>query len=499
MATVALMAWPALALIFFARLRAARGLIWSVLVGYLFLPEAFALDLPSLPPLDKRAAIALASILGTLMFPDPKPQVRPARTAFPVLMYGLFALLIGASIATTVTNGSALVNGDVVRPGMRFVDLRTMTAASITTFTPLFLAYLHLTKPEHHREFLVALVTLGLLYSLMALIELRLSPKFHIWTYGYFQHQWLQHVRGGGFRPALFLKHGLWVGFFLFTVAMAAMILSQTNHKNAKLYFWVAGWMLVILVLSRNLGATALGLIFAPLVLMLSVKMKVRLAAFLALFFLSYPMLLSIGASPAHRVLDWVEPYAPERAASLAFRLSNEERLIERALERPAFGWGIWGRGRVLDERGVDLSVTDGIWIVTLGERGWLGFLGFFGTLIIPLLALLMRNRLQPPSPEIAGIALIMGINFLYLIPNSTLSPIGLMLVGTIAASMRFKPMAAPLAVSESSEADSPADEGTRTRYSRFGATHPTRSSPARARAAQTSSRAQPPSRYTRT
>ena len=52
-----------------------------------------------------------------------------------------------------------------------------------------------------------------------------------------------------------------------------------------------------------------------------------------------------------------------DRAGSLEFRLDNEDMLIARAMQRPLFGWGGWGRARVHDEDGKDISVTDGLWI----------------------------------------------------------------------------------------------------------------------------------------
>jgi len=44
-----------------------------------------------------------------------------------------------------------------------------------------------------------------------------------------------------------------------------------------------------------------------------------------------------------------------DRAQSLESRLTNEDMLTVRALERPAFGWGGWGRARIKDEWGQDI------------------------------------------------------------------------------------------------------------------------------------------------
>ncbi len=461
MATFALLTWPLVALVIFSRIGVPRGLIWSVLVGYLFLPESYTIDLPGLPPYGKFAAVAVGALLGVLVFRGrethaPPPQLR---SAFPAIMIGLLALLVLSPVGTWVTNLEPVVNGQVVRPSMRFPDLRAMVSALVMIFIPFVLAYWYITRPEHHRELLVALVVLGLFYSLLVLFEARMSPQLHIWTYGYFQHQWLQHERGGAFRPLVFLRHGLWLGFFLFTVAMAALVLSRVKGPRSTQYLVAAGWILAVLLLSRNLGATALGLLVAPLILMFGPQAKLRLAACMAAFFLTYPVIMSSGLSPAPRILEWVTPLAPERAASFGFRLSNEERLLDRAMEKPVFGWGIWGRSRVFNERGVDISVTDGIWIIALGERGWAGYIAQFSLLTMPIFFLLAVGRRRQTSPEIAGMALIMGANCLYMIPNSTLSPIGMIMAGTLAASVRFGSESADAAAEPAS---APADDRPR-------------------------------------
>lgn len=50
-----------------------------------------------------------------------------------------------------------------------------------------------------------------LAYSLLALWEVRMSPRLNREIYGFFGHSWSQHVRYGGYRPILFLNHGIWV------------------------------------------------------------------------------------------------------------------------------------------------------------------------------------------------------------------------------------------------------------------------------------------------
>ena len=75
-----------------------------------------------------------------------------------------------------------------------------------------------------------------------------------------------------------------------------------------------------------------------------------------------------------------------DRATSLKTRFDNEDLLLQRASQRFLFGWGRWGRARVYDEEsGKDMSITDGRWIITIGQFGLFGFVAEFGLLILPV------------------------------------------------------------------------------------------------------------------
>jgi len=76
-----------------------------------------------------------------------------------------------------------------------------------------------------------------------------------------------------------------------------------------------------------------------------------------------------------------------DRVDSLEFRLKNEEILGEKAREQVVFGWGGWGRARVYDENGEDISVTDSLWIIAFGNYGLVGLISFVASMLVPVLA----------------------------------------------------------------------------------------------------------------
>ena len=89
---------------------------------------------------------------------------------------------------------------------------------------------------------------------------------------------------------------------------------------------------------------------------------------------------------PTRLLLEWSTSVSQDRADSLQFRLDNEKQLLERASQRFIFGWGRYGRSLIYDPtREIDTSVTDGFWIITIGQFGLFGFLAEFGLLTFPI------------------------------------------------------------------------------------------------------------------
>jgi hypothetical protein len=143
-----------------------------------------------------------------------------------------------------------------------------------------------------------------------------------------------------------------------------------------------------------------------------------------------------------------------DRASSLNFRFRNEEALLERAMEKPLFGWGGYGRARYDD------STTDGYWIITVGNRGLVGFFALFGTAALACISLLRAsaNRAHPEQLRMlmAGMALIGTIILVDQIPNASMMSFTWFLFGVMYAASRIEPAPAD----GSSVADLPAEAG---------------------------------------
>lgn len=440
-----LFTWPLVVIVLFRKLALPLAVIWSVLAGYLFLPELVNVDFPLLPTFDKTLIPSLSALI---MAWHVLKSNKPARSANPVLQDAhilpgwiprstlaqvLLTMVIGGAFLTILTNRDSLSYGTAVLRGLKPYDAFSAVMNSVSLLLSFILARKFLAHPDTHKTLLFSLCVAGLGYSLLALYEIRMSPQLNQTLYGYFQHSWIQHYRQDGFRPIVFLPHGLMLGIFLSVSVLATVALWRTAEASNRLFFVAAAvWLIGTLVLAKVLGAFLITLVLLPPALMLGVRAQLIVASVVALTVISYPVLRSAGYIPVSTVISIAEGIDVRRAQSLETRLDNEEMMLAKANGRPAFGWGGWNRARVFDETGRDITIADGLWIITLGTSGWVGYIGKFGLFSLSIVFLAMRHRRYEISLVTSSLALMLAANLLDLIPNSGLSPVTWLMAGAL-------------------------------------------------------------------
>ena len=267
----------------------------------------------------------------------------------------------------------------------------------------------------------------SLVYSVPLLFEMRFSPQLHYWVYGYYPSDFSQAMREGGFRPMVFMGHGLLAAFFLMTSLLAAIALLRNRVKiGAMSPSIVAGYLGILLLMFKSKGALLYGVFGGSLVFFTKPRTQFRVAVLLVTISLVYPMFRSFDLVPTTTILNVAKSIDKDRAQSLETRFDNEDKLLQRAFERPLFGWGRFGRSRVYGDYGEDLSVTDGRWIIDLGQFGLVGFLSEFGLLALCVFRAAAAYRFARSVKEqisLAALALIVALNVFDLLPNSGLIP----------------------------------------------------------------------------
>ena len=436
---VAIFASPLAVLLLFRLFPPRAALVWTLLLGYLFLPTKVGFNLPMLPRLDKDTVPALAALacliyLGPRLSQDPAGAPQPGWVPRDRLIRIFILALLAGTFLTVLTNRDALVYGSTRLPGLKPYDGLSSILSTLMMLLPMLLARKYLASVASQKLILFGLCIAGLIYTLPIIYELVMSPQLNRIVYGFFPHAWNQHIRDGGYRPLVFLHHGLWLGIFMCVSVLAAGGYARiTEDGPAKTYYFAATfWLLIILIACKSLGAIGITLLFLPLVLLAHMRLQLLIAAVIAGTILLYPALRGAGVIPVDRAVQIAASIDPIRSRSLNYRFTNENILLKKANNRPLFGWGGWGRSRVFDRDGQDISTTDGLWVIIVGERGWIGYLARFGLLCAPILILAFRRREEGLSPTTAVLALVLTGNLIDLIPNAGLTPVTWLLAGSL-------------------------------------------------------------------
>lgn len=433
-ALIALLLWPIVSVVVFSTVRPfSRALIWSVLLAQLLLPAGTSFKLQMLPQIDKASVSNFCAFLCCLIFAETSRRP-PFRIG---LIEVLVAIYVTAPFVTAVLNPDNIIIGGSFLPGVGLYDGASAAQGALIALIPFLLGRRYLRSAEDSQRILVCLVLAGLAYSIPMLFEIRFSPQLHYWVYGYYPGEFVQTMRGEGFRPMVFTGHGLAAAFFMMSACLAAAALLR-NRLSILPIPPVAQFVYleIILVLCKSLGSLVYGIVGPVLIMFCRPKTQIAFACVLTGIALAYPVLRTSELFPTTTVLNVAEVASRERMESLKFRFDNEDRLLKRAMERPLFGWGRFGRSRVYDpESGKDISVTDGRWIIDIGQSGLVGFGAEFGLLAAAVFAAWRAFRkLRDPRLQIcfSTLSLIVGFNNIDLLPNAGLIPWMWLLTGSL-------------------------------------------------------------------
>lgn len=454
LATFMLFVWPLVVVMLFRSYPIAKALAISVIGGYLVLPVSPQFNLPLLPSYDKTTAAVLPALLMAVLATRRQKTGQtgqmgqtgavawqagwlPQTKLFKICFITIFV----AGILTVLTNGDSIVYPLRTLQGLRPYGAASLTLTTLTMLLPFLMARKFLARPEDQAAFLAVFAVAAILYSLPTLWEVRMSPRLNAQIYGFFPHDWRQHLRAGGYRPLVFLEHGLRLGLFLALGVLATAVLLRTSQDQPRrLAIFGLAWLLPVLVLSKNLTAFLIVCLLLPAVMFLRPRGQVLIAAIFAGTVLLYPMTRAVGLVPIDTITSTLSNFAEaSRISSLNFRLANEDILLEKANQRPLFGWGGWARARVFDEQGRDVSVPDGAWIIEFGEKGWIGYLTRFGLLTLPIIVLAFRRHREAIPPVTSGLAILLAGNLLDLLPNSGLTLLTWMMAGSLVGFLERK------------------------------------------------------------
>ena len=419
--------WLPFAVWMFGRVRPGhRAALSGFLLAWMFLP-LYGYHLPALPTYDKISAASYGVLLGAAVH---EPQVfrrfSPHVCDLPVVLWCV------ASMCSSVSNNLGFYDGG-----------SAMLAKVVAWGIPYFIGRVYFDNVAALRELCIGLFAGAVAYIPFCWVEFAISPRLHKLVYGWHPGNFGQTKRSGGWRPMVFMKHGLMCGMWMASGAVAGLRLWQARSIPGRIprigvstWLVVAG-LIITLVLCKSFGALVL-MILGGAVIPFVARFRVMLPIVIICAVPSFYM-LSRGSGwwdAENLIAASLAISNEERSESLAFRLKNENVLIEKALLRPVFGWGGWKRSFIFNASGVAISVPDGLWIVAFGQNGLFGLTALTLTLLLPQILFLKTFPAsvwrQTAVASIAPLSVLLGLFMIDNLFNDMFNPAMLLSAGGI-------------------------------------------------------------------
>ena len=429
-AQLIIIAWMPFVIYLFYRFPSQKAVIISFIIGTLFLPQKVEFPLPLIPDYTSFTATNYSILIATCLYDLKRfKSYKFGWLDLPMIIWCL------CPFWSSISNGLGAYDG-----------LSASLLAIILYGVPYFLGRIYLNNLAGLRLMATGILIGGLIYVPLCLYEIRMSPQLHRIIYGYFPHSFAQTIRYGGYRPQVFMQHGLEVGVVMMAATLIGIWLWKTGAIR-QIYgipvSWLVSTLLMTFVLVKSTGAYFLLLLG---IAVLYISCQFRTAILIVVMILSMSCYLAQNALTESYISDQIisslENVVPqERLASLEFRFNNEELLVDKAREKIVFGWGGWGRNKVYDynwdDELVDITITDSLWIIAFGEKGLIGLSSLFLSFFLPVIGFVKRyptaywlNRKVAPAAVSVVVIMLYALDCLF---NAMVNPNFILACGGIA------------------------------------------------------------------
>ncbi|MCC6659496.1 MAG: hypothetical protein IT437_01290 [Phycisphaerales bacterium] len=387
LAPTVLFGWIPVIIVMFMVLPARRAVLVAYFGAWLFLPN---LEYPvrGFPNISKVSVTTYAVLLGVAMVDAGRlTRLRLRWWDAPLLAWCLVPL------------PSAILNGFGPYDGAAGV-----VSNLILWGLPYLVGRLYFNTTESVRDLLVAFVVGGLIYLPFIVYEAKMSPTLHFDIYGFRPEQDFATARRmGGWRPMVFMQHGLAVSLFMTIAWIASLGLWLWAGTRTVMMLPTIACCAVLFagsLLCRSAYAMALMFVAGGLLLVARYKPSRRVVLVLGAIPIAYMTLRTVGGWDASALVNLsTRVFGADRTSSLTYRLESESNLWGLARQKPIFGYGRWvWEGRAPNG---GIMVPDGLWIIALGRNGMVGLAAV--TLMLVLPAWLALRRLRDPDTTTPG------------------------------------------------------------------------------------------------
>lgn len=402
---VVMIGWPFAVILLFALLPARRAIITGMLVAWLFLPMT-GFKLSGLPDITKMSITCVSVLLGISLFdPGGFARIRGSWSDFAMVCWLI------------VPVPSCVISGFGIYEGLS-ACLNHLLAWGI----PYLIGRMYFTTPEGLRELAIGLFIAGLIYIPFVLYEARMSPQLHKLLYGFHQHQFGQSKRMGGWRPMVFMQHGLAVAMYMATASLCGLWMSSVGKFRFSNGISASVMAIVLSLVAINCKSLGSILLLALGVSVLYISRWWNTRKVIIAILLIGPVYISartVGSWDGKILRDVVSAIGQDRATSLGVRMDSEDRLWKWV--KPTAILGRARLGELMDDKNREFGrfIPDGLWLIALGKYGMVGLISMLGILTVPALSFLFRH---PPASlftfELSGATVMTTILALYSVDN---------------------------------------------------------------------------------
>jgi hypothetical protein len=384
---VALAAWIPISLLAFRRFPVRIAVLVNFVGGWAVLPAANYVSSGNAFPywilgtslesdyfITKATVLGFTGLLGVFVFD---------RASFKRFELTVWDLAMGMWLIAPLL--SAIANPDNFAEGWVGEIYQLLAWGS-----PYLIGRLYFTDTQSLRLAAKAFVIGGLAYIPFCIFELFKGPCIYHWLYGYQPFQTNGAQRFIGYRPIGLLENGNQLGIWMATATLIAMWLWRRNTAQSILGIPIsvaAIALFAITILCQSTGAIILLLALVPFVFVDPRYLSRTVSIVLALGILAFAAVRISNVVSFHELVR-TNPVAHAAdgylrsigKGSLGWRLNQDERHIDTALDEPILGYGQWNWWRGGFERPWSL------WLLVFGMYGSVGLVSLEALLLIPAL-----------------------------------------------------------------------------------------------------------------
>lgn len=425
-------AWVGVTLLLFLRFSRPVAIIVACIAGTLLLPEVQWSPVPPntvlplrFPPFDftKINSISYGLLFGWLLLDRGSVgQLRLSRWDLPAVVLGIFPAF--ACLLADQSSKDAF-------SALRFSLLQWTV--------PYFIGRLYLSDAVGCRRVAIALVIAAAAYAPLCLLEVRIAPQLHHMVYGFQQHSFSQVLRFGGYRPMVFMQHGLAVALLMCLATLSQYWLWRSGAWTALGEKWSAILFLFLAgtaFMCKSFGAIGLGIAGVG-TLIISRFAHIRwLWIGLILVMPLYVTTRATGILTAERINSFLGRQIDlSRKESFEFRVVNEDKFMAALRGQNLTGMGTDPNARPKDHNLLPI-VIDGQWIIEYFSNGLVNLTALAFFFLAPAVRFLWNH---PPeawsTPAVAPAAIAAMICVLLAIdciPNAMLNPFYMLVVAAL-------------------------------------------------------------------